>query len=187
MVELLSAVHRWLPVRFFAHFSPGIERYFEHTHRLASHGKHFKMMLRDRSQLVVPESSSISALSPGDVDEVHAFYDESFPETWFDPRMLESGQYYGWREGEKLVSVGGIHVYSPQYRVAALGNITTHPEYRGRGFAAAVTARVCGSVCEEADHVGLNVKADNFPALACYRRLGFEVAVEFGEFMVELK
>ena len=38
---------------------------------------------------------------------------------------------------------------------------------------------------ETVDHIGLNVKADNAPALACYRRLGFEVAAEYGEFMVE--
>jgi hypothetical protein len=37
------------------------------------------------------------------------------------------------------------------------------------------------------DHVGLNVKADNDAAMACYRKLGFEVITPYGEFTVEQK
>jgi len=72
-------------------------------------------------------------------------------------------------------------VYSPRQRVAALGNITTHPEHRGRGHARAVTARLCQHLAESTDHIGLNVKAHNVTAIRCYESLGFEVAAKYDE------
>jgi predicted GNAT family acetyltransferase len=68
-----------------------------------------------------------------------------------------------------------------------LGNITTHPDYRGRGYGRIVTAGVCKSLLSEIDHIGLNVKADNASAIRCYEKLGFEVIGSYGEFEVELK
>ncbi len=35
------------------------------------------------------------------------------------------------------------------------------------------------------DLIGLNVKADNAPALACYSRLGFEIVAPYAEFTIE--
>ncbi|HEX4607636.1 MAG TPA: GNAT family N-acetyltransferase, partial [Urbifossiella sp.] len=113
-------------------------------------------------------------------------YAASYPGNWFAPRMLETGCYYGVRRGGELVSVAGVHVYSPRYGAAALGNITTRPDHRGRGLGAAVTARVCrellraGVAC-----VGLNVKADNAAAVRCYQALGFEPVADYAEYAVE--
>ena len=101
--------------------------------------------------------------------------------------MLETKQYYGIRQSGELVSAAGVHVYSRRYKVAALGNITTHPKYRGRGYGRTVTAKVCNSLLHDIDDVGLNVKADNTSAIMCYERLGFEVVDSYGEFEVELK
>jgi predicted GNAT family acetyltransferase len=121
-------------------------------------------------------------LSRTDLAEVTEFYQRSYPGNWFDPRMLETGQYFGLREQGALVSVAGVHVYSPQYRVAALGNIATLPDCRGQGFARRVTAAVCRSLLSSVDYIGLNVKADNSPAIRCYQRLGFETVTSYGEF-----
>jgi predicted GNAT family acetyltransferase len=97
------------------------------------------------------------------------------------------GQYFGLRQDGRLVSVAGVHVYSEHYRVAALGNIVTHPAYRRRGYARQVMARLCQSVLEKVEHVGLNVKADNDAAIACYARLGFEIIAPYGEFTMTAK
>jgi len=80
-----------------------------------------------------------------------------------------------------LVSVAGVHVYSPRYRVGVVGNVTTHPAYRGKGLGTAVCARLCKELLQTVDHIGLNVKADNIPAIASYKRLGFEVVGEYEE------
>ncbi|HKB06503.1 MAG TPA: GNAT family N-acetyltransferase, partial [Gemmataceae bacterium] len=113
-------------------------------------------------------------------------YAVGYAANWFDLRQIETSHYYGLRVRGELVSAGGPHVYSPGQRVAALGNIVTHPDHRGRRYAAAVTARACAELRPTVDHIGLNVKADNVAALACYARLGFRPVAEYEEVMLTL-
>ncbi len=72
-------------------------------------------------------------------------------------------------------------MYSARYRVAALGNVATDPALRGQGLAQQATAQLCRSLFATVSTIGLNVKADNVAAIACYRKLGFEVAAEYEE------
>jgi RimJ/RimL family protein N-acetyltransferase len=147
----------------------------------------------ERLELVdasIPDASIRSAgkvtrLEAADLPALQALYEASYPGNWFDPRMLETGCYYGFRSGMEILSVAGIHVYSPSYRVAALGNITTHPAHRGRGLCISVTARLCHVLLQEMDFIGLNVKADNAAAIHCYEKLGFERAGEYEEYLIE--
>ena len=118
---------------------------------------------------------------------IMSLFEQAYPGNFFEPRMLDTKRYFGIRQDGKLVSVAGVHVYSARYRVAALGNITTHPDYRGRGYGRIASARVCKSLLSEIDYIGLNVKADNTSAIRCYEKLGFETIGSFGEFEVELK
>ncbi|MBI4727464.1 GNAT family N-acetyltransferase [candidate division TA06 bacterium] len=118
-----------------------------------------------------------------DKQEILNFYSSSYPGNWFDIRMLETGQYFGIRDKGRLVSIAGIHVYSPAYKVAALGNIATKPEFRGKGLGTKVTAALCRNLLKMVNIIGLNVKADNTGAIRCYRKLGFEITGEYNEFM----
>jgi RimJ/RimL family protein N-acetyltransferase len=185
--ELLRSIHHLLPPQFYAHLSPGLEGAFSGTHYLDPHGEHYKMALHSKTAVFAFDCSGVTPLSTAELEEIQEFYRESYPGNWFDPRMLETRQYFGIRAQGKLVSVGGIHVYSPQYRVAALGNIATHPSYRGQGYGKIVTAKVCQSVSEDVNEIGLNVKANNQSAIACYERLGFKTIAAYGEFMVHRK
>jgi predicted GNAT family acetyltransferase len=85
------------------------------------------------------------------------------------------------------VSVAGAHVYSPQYKVAALGNITTHPQFRGKGLARVVCAKLCQELLQTVNHIGLNVKVDNISVIACYCKLGFEPVATYEEYSLKLK
>jgi len=176
-----------LPPRFYAHLSPGVEAVFRRTHRIEAHGPHYKMALRHAVSMAGVEGSAVSRLESKDLDELLRFYEESYPGNWFDPRVLQTRQYFGLRACGRLVSVAGVHVYSETYRVAAIGNVVTHPAYRNRGCARLVTARLCQSLLEKVDHIGLNVKADNEAARACYQKLGFEIVAPYGEFTMEQK
>jgi ribosomal protein S18 acetylase RimI-like enzyme len=174
-----------LPQRFYAHLSPGIEDVFRETHHFDSHGPHYKMALRDASRLANVDCAGAARLERQDQDELVRLYDESYPGNWFDPRMVQTGQYFGLRVARQLISAAGVHVYSERYRVAAVGNVATHPAQRNKGYGRLVTARLCQSLLEKVRHVGLNVKADNEAAIACYSKLGFEIIAPYGEFTVE--
>jgi GNAT superfamily N-acetyltransferase len=187
MSERMHEIVPLLPQRFYAHLSPGVEDVFEGTHQLDFHGPHYKMALRDTSRLADVDCSGAVRLQRQDLDELVRLYTESYPGNWFDPRMLQTGQYFGLRASRRLVSAAGVHVYSERYRVAAVGNVVTHPAHRNKGYGKLVTARLCRLLLETVDHVGLNVKADNDAAMACYRKLGFETVAPYGEFSVEQK
>jgi predicted GNAT family acetyltransferase len=83
--------------------------------------------------------------------------------------------------------VAGVHVYSKEFKVAALGNITTHKDHRGKGLASAVTGTLCRKLVDEGLSVCLSVKAENASAIACYQKLGFTTACEFEEGLFRLK
>jgi GNAT superfamily N-acetyltransferase len=185
MEELLQSLIPIFPERFYAHLSLGLEGALGKHYALKSHGEHYKMALTRKSLLSRIDTSEVIALSKSNLDDIVSLFQAAYPENWFDPRLLDTNQYYGIRESSKLISVAGVHVYSSRYRVAALGNIATHPEYRGQGYGTAVTARVCKSLLREAEHVGLNVKTDNTSAIKCYEKLGFEILDSYGEYEVE--
>jgi ribosomal protein S18 acetylase RimI-like enzyme len=182
MREFVAAASPLLPERFHAHLSPGVEEALRGSYAIEPRGAHCKMALRSVSQVGAVDCSRVEQLSETDQGALLRFYDASYPGNWFDQRMLETKQYFGLRQGERLVSVAGVHVYSRRYRVAALGNIATDPAHRNRGYGKLVTARLCQALLEEVDHVGLNVKADNEAAMRCYRSLGFEIIGSYGEF-----
>jgi GNAT superfamily N-acetyltransferase len=187
MEELLRYLFPVLPRRFHAHLMTGSENILSEYYHLRPFGRHERMALTDKSLLADIDVSQAEGLSMSNLDEIMNLFETAYPGNFFEPRMLETKQYYGIRQSGMLVSVAGVHVYSRRYRVAALGNIATHPDYRGKGYGKVVAARVCKSLLNDIDHIGLNVKTDNKGAIRCYQKLGFETVGSFGEFNVELK
>ena len=188
MKELLHFLVAILPRRFHAHLMLGTESILAERYYLKAHGRHERMALVDKSLLLNLDTSETVRLSVSDLDEIMRLFQEAYPGNFFDPKMLETEQYFGIRNSGGLVSAAGVHVYSTRYKVAALGNITTHPDNRGKGYGKMVTGRVCKSLLDDGiDHIGLNVKADNVGAIKCYEKLGFEIVDSYGEFNFELK
>ncbi|MHC4424471.1 MAG: GNAT family N-acetyltransferase [Planctomycetota bacterium] len=182
--ELIRSIFHILPVRFHAHLSPGVAEAFKKQCEIKSYREHYKMALNGRSFLYDVDCSQVVRLTKNDLDEMLRLYEESYPDNWFNPRMLETRQYFGIKIENRLVSAAGIHVYSKKYKVAALGNIVTHPDHRGNGFGKSVTARLCQSLSEHVDHIGLNVQADNTIAISLYEKLGFEIVSSYYECMI---
>jgi ribosomal protein S18 acetylase RimI-like enzyme len=187
MMELLRSLIHLLPKKFYAHLSRDVATVFADDYQIKSHGLHYKMALTNSALLDTVDISSVKPLTVYDIIALGELYRVAYPGNWFEPRMLETSCYYGIRQGASLVSVAGVHVYSEQYRVAALGNITTHPLFRGQGLAKAVSAKVCKNLLQTTDNIGLNVKADNTSAIACYTKLGFEIIATYQEYSLELK
>jgi RimJ/RimL family protein N-acetyltransferase len=188
MEELLRGLLRVLPRRFYAHLTEGGAEVLADDYRIKPHGAYHKMGLTDLSRLAGVDAADAMRLSAADTEELQVLYEVSYPDNFFMPRMLETGCYFGIRRGGALVSVAGVHVYSLQYRVAALGNITTRPDYRGQGLATAVTAGLCQELRSAGiEYIGLNVHAANWGALACYQKIGFQRVADYGEYTLELK
>lgn len=183
VVRLIARVE--LPARVYAHVSPGLEEVLAPRFAVEPHGRHLKMMLRDPSSIRDVEASRVRQLDASDLPALRELYSRAYPGNWFDARMLATGRYFGVEEGAAIVGVAGVHVYSPRHRVAALGNVTTDPSLRGRGLARIVTARLCNALLDDGiTTIGLNVLADNAPAIRCYERLGFVAEAEYDEAML---
>jgi len=185
--ELFSSVIGILPSRFYAHVSPGLESVLHSRCIIESQGAYLKMSLRDASVVNDFPCPDIVPLSYTETEAALEFYSKHFPGNWFEPRILLTNQYYGAKVDGRLVSIAGVHVYSPHYRVAALGNIATIPSFRNKGYGKQVTAAACRSLLRSVDSIGLNVRADNPAAVSCYTKLGFEIIAGYREFMVQRK
>lgn len=186
-LKLLRDLVPKLPDTVYAHLSPGIESALAFSFNVEHHGEHSKMILRSPAAISTVTSRLSVPLTIHDEEEILAFYREAYPRNWFDARMLETGHYWGVRIDGRMAAVGGVHVCSARYRVAALGNIATHPDYRGCGLAGDVTAAICRKLLNEVDEIGLNVKSDNIPAISCYRRFGFESIATYHEILLTRK
>ncbi|MCB0193631.1 MAG: GNAT family N-acetyltransferase [Anaerolineae bacterium] len=185
MAALLRSIRPYLPKRIYAHLSGDLVDVFADGYHIEAHGPHHKMILANPTALAAVDTAPVIPLSTGDLERLTALYQASYPDNAFDARMLETGCFFGLEQDGALVSVAGIHVYSEQYRVAALGNVTTHPAYRGHGLALAVCARLVQHLRERGiAHIGLNVKADNQAAIACYQKLGFKYIASYTEYML---
>lgn len=182
---LLAAVAGELPARFYAHLSPGAEAVLGERYHLELLGHHWKMGLA--APVAGPPDDAVVRLAPEHAGEAMRFYAESYPGSYFEPANLERGPYLAVRDERGIAAIAGVHVYSPVVRVASLGNIATRPDARGRGHARRVTAALCRLLQTEADVIGLNVRADNAPAIACYRGIGFEVRHAYDEWRATAK
>lgn len=91
---------------------------------------------------------------------------------FFYPSMVTDGVFFGVYDGATLVAAAGTHLFAPEESAAAIGNIYTMRDRRGRGLGRVVTSAVLAAV-KDIETVGLNVRADNLAALHLYESLGF--------------
>lgn len=177
-LELMSDI---LTDRIYLHITPGAEKILEKKYNLKHEGLYMKMDLIAKEKIYSVETNNVEQITIKNKAELSAFYDEAYPGNGYIERMLETGMFYCVREEGKIVSVSGIHVYSPEYKVAALGSITTHPASRGKGYATNVTACLCKELLKKIEVIGLNVHSENSSAIHCYKKLGFVKIADYLE------
>lgn len=190
-IEFLRSLFPILPRYVYAHLHIDIMQHLSQG-QYKDHGIYQQMILR-KSDLSdpytipnipkLPAHLQLIALSRQHLPIIKQLYQESYPNTWFDARMLDTNQYLGIYEPDTntLWAIAGIHVYSPVYKVAALGNITVHPSMRGQKLAQIVTAHLCQQLLQTVDTIGLNVSKENTPAIRCYQNIGFQFHSYFRE------
>jgi RimJ/RimL family protein N-acetyltransferase len=119
-----------------------------------------------------PFAGPAERLTPDDIEDLNRLYQLGF-RGGFPASVLEDGVYYGMRVRGRLVSAAGTHVINQREGIAVVGNVMTHVDFRGHDFAKMVTSAVTGELLQRVPDVTLNVHADNEPAVAAYRRLGY--------------
>jgi ribosomal protein S18 acetylase RimI-like enzyme len=130
-----------------------------------------------------PYPADVRRLLPVEIGELNRLYQLGFA-SWLPSSAIAEGVYFGIRVGGRLVAAAGTHVVSPKAKLAVVGNVLTHIDYRGRGYATAVTGAVTAELLRTCEHVALNVRSDNPPALQAYRRLGYTEHVRFEERLI---
>jgi ribosomal protein S18 acetylase RimI-like enzyme len=134
----------------------------------------------DAANFQPADDPGLERLIPSDAPDLNRLYRLGFG-SWLGPGAIAEGIYYGIRVRGRLVAAAGTHVVGRGSKIAVVGNVLTQPEYRGRGYAKATTGAVTARLLEFCDHVVLNVRSDNPPAINAYRRLGFAEHVRFEE------
>lgn len=153
----------------------------ERLYRLDSGGEMLRMWV-DRASFR-PHPGLTSRLLPAESGDLNRLYELGFA-SWLPPSAIADGVYYGVRIRGLLVAAAGTHVVSREARLAVVGNVLTHRDYRGRGLAKTTTSAVTQELLRTCDQVVLNVRADNTAAIAAYRALGYEEYARFEERLV---
>lgn len=150
------------------------------AHYSLAEQKRMVRMVWDGSPPLPPQNRLAFRLTGANLTDLQTLY-RIYAEAHFSPYQLMQGIFYGVERNGRLVAVAGTHLVAPTYGVAAVGNVFTHPDYRGRGYAQACTVEVIRELAGRAETVVLNVGADNSPALHLYEKLGFARYCEFYE------
>ncbi|KAA3636134.1 MAG: GNAT family N-acetyltransferase [Calditrichaeota bacterium] len=184
---LLEQMIPLMPPKFYCHFFKNSRKKFLDAFKESSLGSFYKMQLQTFHKVENKDGHNIVQLDKTHIPELESLYERAYPENYFIEKMLETGKYYGVIIDNKIVSVTGVHVDSDKYKVAVLGNITTDPEYRGKGLATIVTSHLLEKLTADEKLVCLNVRSDNPAAIASYKKLGFVKVHDYEESLFELK
>lgn len=121
---------------------------------------------------------------PGpDATAVRALLEAASPRSSVQPGDAHARAWFGLRRGDRVVAcvaaTGDDGGPAPH-----LASVATHPDLRGRGLGAAVTAGATRRLLREAPAVTLGMYADNAVARRMYTRLGWRWAHRFSSRVV---
>jgi GNAT superfamily N-acetyltransferase len=173
----------------YLHVRPEVMSALERRYEVRRPQRMWRMLLAPGRYRPAP-SSGVGRLGPADLPALERLFADGTAAGevphFFAPYMLEDGTFFGAREGGELSAVAGTHLVVPEEGVAAVGNVYTRRDWRGRGLGAAVTSAVVSElVGRGVPTIALNVGQDNAQAVRVYERLGFARYCEFVEGLAE--
>jgi ribosomal protein S18 acetylase RimI-like enzyme len=133
-----------------------------------------QMVFPERAEILPARNPDVQilTLSCDDAADMVELTELAFP-GYFRIRTCEMGTYYGVRIGGHLVSMAGERFAFDRY--VEISGVCTHPEYTGRGYAAALVRRLLLDHRREGWLSCLHLSATNKHAKDLYERLGFEL------------
>jgi predicted GNAT family acetyltransferase len=94
----------------------------------------------------------------------------------FAARTATLGTFYGIRVDGRLAAMAGERMRFPGH--TELSGVCTHPDFRGRGLAAALCRRLTAEIRARGDRPFLHAFTTNRPAIALYESLGWALRRE---------
>jgi ribosomal protein S18 acetylase RimI-like enzyme len=129
-----------------------------------------------------PTTNDCVRLTPAHSEQLTELYALGKGGIGFSAAQVQQGVFFGIFAEHQLVAVAGTHLVSATYGVAAVGNVFTHPDYRGRGYGTTTTQAVVAELLHrDIQDIILNVSQDNEAAIHIYERLGFQRYCSFFE------
>ena len=183
---LLDELLDLLPPKFYGHYFLKYRKIFDRQFVEEPIETNLKMHLT--KEITPPKEPPLGAylrFTPDDAERLLAFYSIAYPDGYFDVNMLPRGFANGIVVDGAIVAASGVHCVSTDYRVGVLGNIATHPDWRGKGLASYLTACQAKDLQDKGCTVCLNVAKENSAAVHCYQKLGFEIKHEFDDGMFQ--
>ncbi|MFN8496187.1 MAG: GNAT family N-acetyltransferase [Caldilineaceae bacterium] len=145
----------------------------------------WRMTPKTPEKVTLPKVDGLVRLNPTHSEQLKTLYGNGgeFAPSFFDPYQLQDGVYFGVTgETGTLLAAGGTHILAHQEGVAAIGNIYTRPDQRGKGYAGAVFQAIVATLhAENFTNIFLNVDQRNTTARKLYERYGFAVYCPFLE------
>jgi ribosomal protein S18 acetylase RimI-like enzyme len=114
-------------------------------------------------------------LSAEDGPAMVALTDVAFP-GFFRSRTYAMGSYFGVRAEGKLIAMGGERLKLDGY--PEISGVCTHPDHRGKGYAASLIWEVVRKHRRDGDVSWLHVASANRRAIELYHRMGFVTSRE---------
>ncbi|WBW95565.1 GNAT family N-acetyltransferase [Oceanirhabdus sp. W0125-5] len=179
-IELLKKIKIYLPAQFYTHIDREVlEEVFSQNH-ISEFEEYVNMGLDQYHELDNNHENIAVRLGFNDLTDIKDLISVSYPGAWLDDELVKLNENFGIYDDGKLISFAGIHAYSEEFEVAAVAHVTTHPDYRKRGYGEKVVKALTNSLKNKIKFIGLNVKVDNLPAIKCYKKLGFK---KYGKFV----
>ncbi len=171
--EAIAAILKLHPGygRTFAIGEPQHLPALEAVHSLKNPRRMMRMLVT--AETFRPARGEATPLLGAHVQIVNRLYNSEGSPTYYRREHIEDGCYWGVTDDERLVAIAGTHAIGRKHGIAILGNVFTHPRYRGRGHATLVTSAVTAALLEQVDDVVLSVDPNNEPAVRAYQRLGY--------------
>lgn len=153
----------------------------QEVYRLASQQPMIRMAVRAPEFVPTLRGAHVVSLSGVDIRRINALYSSEGGPSYYVPEHIDAGLYRGVVTEGRLVAIAGTHVVSRAEGVAVVGNVFTHPLFRGHGYATAATSAVTAALLEFCELVVLTVDPKNSPAVAAYERLGYREVCQLVE------
>ena len=99
----------------------------------------------------------------------------------FGIRTIELGDYYGYFDGDRLMSMAGERFFAGSLR--EISGVCTHPDFQGRGLAKKLMTKLIRQEMLRRETPFLHVMSANAHARAIYLKMGFR---EYNESVVRV-